>query len=127
MKLRYRVLMLLTVTLFCLISGVYLLSTRLLLKSYARLERQGMTHNLERVDSAVQQLVAGFHEKSFDWANADDTYQFMRDHNRVYLKTNLTDATLQGMHLDAILYVDAAGKLFHAKTLRRLQEVAAPM
>ncbi len=127
MKLHNRVLLLLGATLLCLVVGVSLLSSRLLLRSYIRLEQQRAVRNLERVGGAFQQLVDALHEKSFDWANWDDSYRFMADHNRAYIASNLTDAGLQGMRLDAILYVDVHGHLFHTKTIHRFPKLSPPL
>src|SRR5579871_914132 len=126
MKLRHRILFFLGVTVIGLFLGIYSLSSTVLLRSYTRLEHQNTAQNVERASRAFYQLVNDVHEKSVDWAAWDDTYLFLTNHNKAYIASNLDDAALASMRIDLILYVDTRGRIFYAKTIKRLKDLKPP-
>ncbi len=126
MKLRSHILVCMSATIAMLMLGVYIFASKLLMQSYTRLELQDTTQNVERANLAFSQLTSALHDKSVDWASWDDTYQFMADHNKAYIKSNLVSATIAAMKLDLLLYVDAHGKIFHSFTFKRFPELPPP-
>jgi diguanylate cyclase (GGDEF)-like protein len=126
MKLRYRILFCISLTLVVLVLGVYGFSSRRLMQSYSQLEHQDAEQNTDRAKRAFLDLDGGLHDKSIDWADWDDTYQFMADHNKAYIKSNLVSESVVSMKLDVILFVDIHGKLFHQFTLKRFPELPVP-
>jgi len=46
-----------------------------------------------------------------DWANWDDTYQFIQDNNSDYLEANLVPQALQNLNINLILFADSDGTI----------------
>jgi len=111
------------ITLACLILGVYLFSSRVLLGGYADLERQEVSRNLMRVTDALRQQLTTMHRATDDWASWDDSYQFIRDRNQEYISSNLVTTSLK---LDSLLYLDANGKVFYDRPVNRTPGVRPP-
>jgi diguanylate cyclase (GGDEF)-like protein len=126
MNLRRRILISLGTTLILLVLGIYFISTHLLLRSYQELERQRTAQNVDRAQRAFSQLVGEIHDRTADWAFWDDTYQFMKDRNPEYIKSNLVESTLAEMRLDLLLYIDRKGQNFAHLSTRRLKTIPPP-
>jgi diguanylate cyclase (GGDEF)-like protein len=126
MKLRTRILVFSGITLSCLILGIYILSSRLLMKSYTELENRDAERNIQRASLGFAQLAADLHIKAVDWAEWDDSYQFMADHSKAFVKSNMVESSIVSMQLDIVMYVDKHGKLFCAQPVKRFKKIAAP-
>lgn len=96
------------------------------MQSYLKLERESVEKNVDRAARAFEQLDDSLHDKSVDWASWDDSYQFMADHNKAYIRSNLMPTSVAAMKLDVILYVDGHGKIFHQFALKRFPELPPP-
>jgi len=110
-------------TLACLITGVYAVSSRIILRSYSDLEQREMVRNVQRVSDALDQMVADQHDKSDDWSTWDDTYKFMVDKNQGYIKSNLSTVTIT---LDLMLFLDAKGNVFYERPVDRVRGLKPP-
>ena len=107
----------------CLIFVLYQLSASGMMTSFVALEQQEVKKNVMRVQDAFEQRVLDLHGKSSDWATWDDSYQFMADHNRAYISSNLN---VVNMKVDAVIYVDDNAKVFHARPLKKRKDIAPP-
>jgi signal transduction histidine kinase/CheY-like chemotaxis protein len=110
MKLRAKVIAL-VVSLFAGLGLVQLLvQTEVLLPSFAALERQGATTDMERVGHALTSTTEQLGVIARDWANWSDTYQYMEDHNSRYAAANLTKDAIATLRLNALAYIDLQGR-----------------
>jgi two-component sensor histidine kinase/sensor domain CHASE-containing protein len=50
-----------------------------------------------------------------DWAQWDDTYEFIRDVNPEYIKAVLGDESLAGLRLNLVIYVNSTGEMVFAR------------
>lgn len=126
MTLRCRILMFEILTLVVLVSCIYVFYSRFSMQSYNELEYRDAEQNTDRARRAFQELDDSLHDKSVDWANWDDTYKFMADHNQAYVKSNLVAETVASMKLDTIMYVNNSGRLFHRFTVKRSPNLPVP-
>ncbi len=126
MKLRPRILLWMSLTLALMILGVYVTSSRHLLSSYRALERQDAEQNVERASRAFVQLSDSLHNKSVDWAHWDDTFVFMKDRNKEYIKSNLIADSLVSLNIDLIMFIDTRGKMFYRFAIKRLIDLPRP-
>lgn len=99
-------------TILSLISGVYYVSTNMVLESYRHLESKEMDRNVSRALDAYHQREKNLGEKCLDWAHFDDTYKFASDLNKNYIKTNLSDVVLA---VDNIMFLDPKGKIIYQR------------
>ena len=126
MKLRYRILFCISLTLVVLVLGVDRFSSCYLMQSYNQLENQEVQQNTDRAKRAFENINSRLYDKSIVWAERDDTYQFMADHNKAYIDVYAVPEFIVSMKLDVILYVDIHGKIFHQFTLKRFPELPPP-
>src|SRR5579862_8221483 len=108
MRLRQRTLLSVGATMVCLIGGMYLLSSQVLLQNSEKLERAETNKNLQRVSDEIDYQLSQMYSNASDWSNWDDTYKFMSDHNKEYVKSNLTPTSIQ-LDLDTMLFLDLQG------------------
>jgi diguanylate cyclase (GGDEF)-like protein len=108
-------------------AGLYCLSARIIFPSYLDLERQQVERNNQRAIQAFQQIASDLHVKAVDWAEWDDTYRFMTNHNREYIDSNLEPGAFPKMKVDAIVYLDRSLRVFESQTAPRIRGVAPPL
>lgn len=126
MRLRSRVLLVVATITAVLLTGQYVLSNGLLLGNYRDLEQDSMRRDVQRATRALDQLVEDLHVKTVDWAEWDDTYRFMKDHNTGYVRSNLLESGLATMHLDLVVYCDLRWRIVRAFPVHRVLHVAPP-
>ncbi|HEV2105774.1 MAG TPA: CHASE4 domain-containing protein, partial [Candidatus Eisenbacteria bacterium] len=90
---------------------------RILLGDYRTLERRDAELNASRVVSAYEEMLAALHEKANDWSSWDDTYAFVRHPDPRYVASNLDAFTFTSLRLDAIVILDARGRVVVAKAV----------
>ncbi len=126
MKIRVKLCLSLCLAFVILTLGVYTLSTRLLMQSYLRLEREDTQEDTRRVRDVLIQAGVSLEEKSPDWAYWNDTYEFMRDGNKAYIKSNLIDTGLLVMKTDLIFYIRPDKHLFFSFGTKRFFDLPIP-
>jgi diguanylate cyclase (GGDEF)-like protein len=105
MKLRKR---LIIVSGLCLAMGAWAISSVALESSargFAEIEYDRAENDVARINEAFRNAIAALHTKSADWANWDDTYQFIGNRNREYIESNLDRSSLEGILIDLILII----------------------
>ena len=124
MSLRWKALLLTSLTLVSLMLILTLVSAAIWLNSAAHLEQRDLQQNLTRVTTALSGELADLDRMVGDWAGWDDTYAFIADHNAAYIDTNLIDATLLKDQINAILFVNTTGQVVYSKTFDLDQQCA---
>lgn len=87
------------------------------------LEIETVEINIDRGKSAYSYLVESYSRKLNDWAEWDDTYQFMDDLNKAYVKSNLNDSTLKNLNADEMLFFDTNFELIYSTATDRIFEI----
>ena len=110
MTIRKRTLLILGVTLVGLMIGIYITSSTLLLDSFGRIEEREMAQNTQRVLDALRDRLDTLNQTTTDYANWDDTYNFIQDGNAAYIESNLGTGTFTTNDLNLMLFVDNTGQ-----------------
>src|SRR3989344_3567004 len=79
--------------------------------NFQRIENGRVIDNTLRVRDALLQVLSNIDVKSSDWANWDDTYQFIEDQNPAYIKSNLPPLTPQSLDLHFMLFYNSGRQL----------------
>lgn len=87
--------------------ALYGASTRTVLDGFSQIEEQRAVEEARRVEQAMLGLVQEVHAKAVDWANWNDTYEFMADRNQAYIDDNLFDDAFKPMGVDLVVLLDA--------------------
>ena len=127
MSLRKQTLLLYGIILGLVAFFAYTLSRNILLKNYQDLERQQVETNTRRVINIIQTEIDQLSLSTVDWANWDDTYQFVQQPNEAYIASNFSLASLSNLELDLVLILDDQGQLVFSQGLDYETHTQAPI
>ncbi len=111
MTLRKKTLFLIGLTLIGLMVALYVTSATILMSSFAELEKQNTSRNVERVRRALYNDLDNLNFKAADWAVWDDTYHFIDDANEAYVKSNLVASAFSELRLNLMLFIHSSGRI----------------
>jgi len=94
-----------------------------MLASFVALEDQRSREDVKRVGQTLEQTVTQIHEKSVDWSNWDDTYQFLKDKKSGYIQSNMMESSFIDLKMDMILFLDAPQNLYFGLAVPRLKDL----
>ncbi len=128
MTLRRKTILITAGTLVVLMAILYAGSRFIFLNNLAKIERQYVLHNTQRSVSVLNRELDWLNSLDFDWANWDDTYNFMANRNPGFVKTYVNANILKQLGIDLIAFVDLSGKVFLAKSfdLSTMAEIPVP-
>lgn len=128
MTLNNKTLLTISATFIGLIAMLFILSQTVMLGSFRKLEEDDTRQNVGRARSALSTEVKNLSSLNLDWASWDDSYQFIKDRNREYIKSNLNLETLAKQRLNLIIYLDSGGRIVFGKGLdhRAMKEAPLP-
>jgi len=114
LSLRAKTLLVVGLALALLNAGLYAIVSGRVRGSFASLEDRSMREDVERVRSAFEEELEHLKGAARDYAQWDDTYQYVQDRNLLYERNNLTDHTLSDLNLNLVVYVDRDCKVVFA-------------
>jgi len=128
MSLRNKTLTIIALTIISLILILYAIARIILLDSFARLEEQFIQNDIQGVVKEVLNKISELDAKATDWAKWDDTYAFINDTNKRYIRSNLGDSTFTDLKLNLMLFTNSAGKIVFCKgfDFTRRHEISVP-
>src|ERR1700676_4169324 len=94
-----------------------LVEHRILMPSFAELEHEDARTAMRRINYALDLALDRLAMSAADWGNWADTYRFVVDHNREYVRANVTTVGLKQLQDNAMLVVDLDGNFVMASTL----------
>lgn len=111
MRLRDRTLLVVFITTAILIAALHVLARYVVMQSFAEHERDHIRESMVRCSHALAREIEALDRMNRDWAWWDDTYEFIKDRNKAYELSNMTDATFEGLGLDFMVFVNRAGEV----------------
>jgi len=128
MTLRKKVLIIMGITFFGLISILYFTSRNVLLESLNHIEEENISQDVKRTLNIFSNELVKLDELTSDWASWDDTYEFIVDNNKKYIEANLVDDTLTALKLNFIIFVNLSGQIVFCKgfDLHNEEEIPIP-
>jgi two-component system, NtrC family, sensor kinase len=81
-----------------------------ILPSFSSLEQEEARKNMDRVVQAIDREIALLSTKANDWGSWDESYRFMADHNNTFRNSNMQQASLENLKINAIFIFDMKGK-----------------
>ncbi len=117
MKLKTRLFIILAV--FFAVSSLVniLMQQAFVLPAFYALEQKEAENNLRRIQEAVHREARFMENYTKDWAYWDDTYQFCRDGNPSYRKSNLTDETFYTADINLIIILNRNRRLLYQRII----------
>ncbi|MCX9012707.1 MAG: ATP-binding protein [Candidatus Methanoperedens sp.] len=128
MKLREKTLLIIGATLIGLITVLYSISSTIVLGSFVELEKEDTGQDVERVRDSLSSDLSNLDSKTGDWANWNDTYDFIQDGNQDFIKTNPTDTSFIQIGINLMLFVNSSGHVIYGKAfdLENEKEIPVP-
>ncbi len=114
MTIRWKILLFIFSLFILLNLGVYQISRHTLFRGYADVEERLAKEHLERVRGTLEDDLASLVRINVDWSAWDDSYEFIRQKNRDYLESNLVESTFEELELNAIVLLDASGRVVYS-------------
>lgn len=115
MTLRHKILLIFGATLVSLNLVLYAASSTILLNRFNKLEKERVRQNVERVIEALANEQNQLNSIAQDWAPWDETYSFINDSNKRYIKANLDDQTFGNLRLNMMLFLNSDGQIVFSK------------
>ena len=109
MKLRFKVILLLTVLFAVLGIAQLCVLQRIVLPSFADLERQAARKDMDHVANALQRELDLLGVTASNWGDWGDTYAFMQNHNQAYVSANLGDDAIALIGVNVLAFIAPDG------------------
>ncbi|MBP0005925.1 MAG: response regulator [Cyanobacteria bacterium SBC] len=127
MKLRRKTLLIVGAALVALNLVLYATSSFILLRDFNRLEERYVRQDVSHALGAIAAEVRGLNTIARDYAEWDDTYEFMITGNGEFVRSNLLDSTFSYLNLNFMVLVDRAGRVRFGKGFDREQQTVVPL
>ncbi|MGB7443010.1 MAG: CHASE4 domain-containing protein [Coleofasciculaceae cyanobacterium] len=127
MTLRQKTLLIVGVTLFSLLIGLYLSLSTIWLSGFTKLESQQTYQNVERVIEVIRNDLMELSNTARDWSVWRESYDLAEEVKQEYTLASLQVATLANLRLNIVLFINSSGEITHGKRLDLQQKVAIPM
>lgn len=110
-SIRKRTLIIIVFSMLLFLGGVSVLSGRLVMESFIKLEEDSISGNAARAENMLLREAEGLLWVNRDWSFWDDTYAYMDDLNEDYVRINLQPETLETLHLSAMVFLTPEGEV----------------
>jgi sensor domain CHASE-containing protein/anti-sigma regulatory factor (Ser/Thr protein kinase) len=87
---------------------------RFVIASARDLEQKQTAENIERVRYAILRAVSRIERSVADWAQWDDTYDFVKTRNPSFLQNYLTETSYKTLGVDLMVFFDNTGDIVYA-------------
>ncbi|WP_406660719.1 response regulator [Methanolobus sp. ZRKC3] len=114
MKIRSKTLLMLGIAFIILFVSLIGATEQIMGNSYDKLEKQEISDNIQRANTALNTEILFLEAVDSDWAPWDDTYYFMLGEYDGYIDSNLDAETLVNMGANMVLYYDASNQLYYS-------------
>ncbi|RFU69439.1 EAL domain-containing protein [Peribacillus saganii] len=115
MKLKFKTIFVVGITMTLLIIILLSLLSPMLLQEAANLDKDQTVQELERVNNNIHSNMDELRMINRDWAIWDETYSFIVDRNQVYIDSSLENTTFENIQLNFICFINNQNKLVYQK------------
>ena len=128
MRLRAKTLLIIVMVFFSLVIALVVTSRLVVLEGFGKIETEYTEQDVGRIMNVLSNLGSRLDSIAGDWAQWDDTYEFVQNHNRGYIEENLTVGTLANLRVNFMMFVDRSGQLVFSKAIESIaaREAALP-
>ena len=109
MSLRYRVAIVLAVSIAVILAVLVLVHTFIVSRAYEALEREEIASELRNSTRLIESDLDALDVLVTDWSSWDDTYEFVQTRDPGFLATNLPPNILDALHVDAMVIRSTSG------------------
>jgi len=109
MRVRAKVSIVLALLFVALIAAQWTIQQRLMAPKFLELERNAAHTDMQRVVFAVEREQQTLVGQAADWGNWRELWRYMRDHNRSFAETSLTDVSFRTARIDYMAVIASNG------------------
>ncbi len=109
-SLRGKTLLIIVITVFALVGGLYALGRIVLLRGYSNLEADFARDDMERVSSALSNDLAILDRTNADYSSWDATYAFLSGNRPAYAQSDFPASALPELKINSVVILDNSGK-----------------
>jgi len=110
-RLNTKIIITMTVVGFFLVAILSMVAGLVFYRGFAHIEKDEAQEEVKRVIQILRNEERFLNETAADYSGWDDTYAFVRDGNRNYIESNLTEATFSRLKLNLFVLIDSSGKI----------------
>ncbi|TAJ20322.1 MAG: PAS domain-containing protein [Dehalococcoidia bacterium] len=110
MSLRYRIAIVLAVSIAVLLAALVLAHRLIISRAYEEIERNEVIAELQNSSRLIESDLDALDILLVDWSTWDDTYDFIQTRDPKYVTSNLTPNILESLHVDAFIFRSASGE-----------------
>lgn len=126
MKLRLKVLVILALLWSIIALLITFYSKYMLSEDYVLLEQKQVIQNTRTVKVAIERGLASLRDKNADWAQWDNTCQFMKTKDEDYIKANFTPTAFKNIRLNVMLFYKPNGELYYSLNYNPTENAFVP-
>ncbi len=115
MKLRAKIFLILSLAILLMLLSVFWIIYTRLSHEFIAAQNEDAFNQMDISLGILDRDIDSFSVKLNDWAQWDDSYQFVEDQNQEFITSNLNDETIQSLGLDFICYLDRDGHIVYEK------------
>ncbi len=114
MNLQQKTMLVFFIVYIALVATVGIFGSTILLSSYASLENEYTTNDLNQAVNHVTGEATNLAEIAADWGPWDDTYNFVAGNQSGYIISNLIPETYENLHLNLFIIADTDGNILYS-------------
>lgn len=114
-NLRKKTLIIITFTLIALTIAMYIFTELTFKEDFSRIEKNTVTRDVTRAVNALNKEFSNLSSMSADWANWDDTYNFIQGTDTEYIEKNLTDESFINLNLNFMIFINNRNEIVFSK------------
>lgn len=105
-----------------------LMLKNIITKNYLHLEQTEVENHLQRALNIIELEQDNLQQFTGDWAIWDDTFKFIQNKNKEYIKSNLVNSTFTDSDIAFIAYVKKSGEIVYGRAYdqNKEQQTALP-
>lgn len=106
--------------------GTYAGSHWVLKDAFSEVEATEAREDWLEAKAAITTQVQSLHDRSIDWSQWDDAFNFVQNKNPQFVKSNLSEGTAHAMGMDLLALYDLKGKPVAAQSVLRFDNIPKP-
>ena len=128
-SLRGKTLLIILITLFALVGGLYVLARIVLLRGYSTLEADFARQDVDRASSALANEITNLDRTNSDYASWDETYRFLQNKNPRYPSAQFPPSALGQIRVNFVAIVNNTGQVVFSRgyDLHKAKEAPLPL
>ena len=116
MSLRKKTFIITGITFIGLVVILFIIPSMITKEGFTDIESKEIRKDVEMALNVIENEKSALDDTACDFAAWDETYTFVHNGNKAYVKANLRDSTFSKLKVNYILFVDISGRIIFGKS-----------